>query len=486
MSINTANTAISGLKAQNQALSITSDNIANAGTPFYKTRDTFFSTFVTRSTTPGGVRSTVRQAIDQQGVPLSTTSVFDLSIAGKGFYVLKDSDKNDFVFSRGGSFEKDNDGHLRTKSGHYLMGWKTDHTGKARTGNIHDLNQMDRINIRAVQGISRPTSVINMRANYPASASNGEHCEVPITIFDSLGLPHTMKIILTKKLPTAAPTAAPTALITGADDDNDDNTTSTPLVTAPALTTASTDGDDTAPQYGENAWVLTLDSPDDARINLRRAGADSKDSYKASGNAGQEIIVRFSTTGALEGFYQLNNAGSALEKIGEGGALPAVRINFGTHVAESTVQIDLGAVDDTSATSQTGGSHSTLKITQDGIPVGTFSNISIREDGAIQALFDNGETRVLYKLPLVDFSNPNGLQALSWNVYIPTNASGEYQIYHPGQGVGNVTHSSLESSTVDIAEDFTRILQTQQFFLANTKVIQVNSDMERSLIDIIR
>ena len=56
----------------------------------------------------------------------------------------------------------------------------------------------------------------------------------------------------------------------------------------------------------------------------------------------------------------------------------------------------------------------------------------IGKDGVVTALFDNGVTRPVFQIPLATFTNPNGLQSLSGNVWIATDFSGNPTLRQPG------------------------------------------------------
>jgi flagellar hook protein FlgE len=70
----------------------------------------------------GGVVTSVRQSVSQQGVPQYTTSASDLAIDGKGFFVVQDADGNSFL-TRAGSFVPDAEGRLINSAGYYLAGY---------------------------------------------------------------------------------------------------------------------------------------------------------------------------------------------------------------------------------------------------------------------------------------------------------------------------------------------------------------------------
>lgn len=78
-------TAVSGMNAQANRLSTVADNIANVNTTGYKSVSTSFSSLVLPSSggnyNSGGVQSSVRQSVSDQGDISYTTSGTDLAIS---------------------------------------------------------------------------------------------------------------------------------------------------------------------------------------------------------------------------------------------------------------------------------------------------------------------------------------------------------------------------------------------------------------------
>jgi flagellar hook protein FlgE len=111
----------------------------------------------------------------------------------------------------------------------------------------------------------------------------------------------------------------------------------------------------------------------------------------------------------------------------------------------------------------------------------------VDEDGIVTALYDNGETLNIYKLPVVTFPNPDGLQARTGTVYIETAESGGFVLRDAGTGsAGKIVPSSLEASTTDIANEFTLMIVTQRAYSANAKIITTADEMLNDLINIKR
>ncbi|MDB5366498.1 MAG: Flagellar hook protein FlgE [Rhodospirillales bacterium] len=146
--------------------------------------------------------------------------------------------------------------------------------------------------------------------------------------------------------------------------------------------------------------------------------------------------------------------------------------------APQTINIDLSGV------TQYSSAYDVTFANQNGVPVGSFSGVSIDNAGVVTANFTNGLTQSLAKLPVAVFSNPNALNARSGNVFEETLASGQPNYKSSGTGgAGTVAASTLESSNVDLAEEFSRMIITQRAYSAGTKVISTSDQMLQELLN---
>ncbi|KRB49725.1 flagellar biosynthesis protein FlgE [Rhizobium sp. Root708] len=122
-------TAVSGMNAQANRLSTVADNIANANTTGYKAVSTAFSSLVLPSTAgnynSGGVQTSVRQSVSEQGDISYTTSGYNLAISGDGFFIVQSADGTP-VLTRAGDFTTDDQGNLVNSAGFTLMGYSYD------------------------------------------------------------------------------------------------------------------------------------------------------------------------------------------------------------------------------------------------------------------------------------------------------------------------------------------------------------------------
>jgi flagellar hook protein FlgE len=147
------------------------------------------------------------------------------------------------------------------------------------------------------------------------------------------------------------------------------------------------------------------------------------------------------------------------------------------------VTLDLGTVGEADGLTQFGAEFSPTFIEQDGARFGVFNGVGISTDGLMSALFDNGERRPIYRLPIVTFVNPNGMQSRTGNAWIATEESGNPTLREADRGqAGQIIQSSLESSTVDIGEEFTNMIVVQRAYSAATRIISTADEMLEELV----
>jgi flagellar hook protein FlgE len=153
-----------------------------------------------------------------------------------------------------------------------------------------------------------------------------------------------------------------------------------------------------------------------------------------------------------------------------------------TGAIDSTVTMNVGTVNQTDGITQFAGQFALNSVDQDGARYGGFIGVSIGNDGVVTALFDNGEQLAVYQLPIVMFANPNGLAARNGNAYSQTDQSGDIILQQANAGgAGVVASSALESSNVDLAEEFTKMITTQRAYSASARIITTADNMLEEL-----
>lgn len=136
---------------------------------------------------------------------------------------------------------------------------------------------------------------------------------------------------------------------------------------------------------------------------------------------------------------------------------------------------------------QLAGEYQLNYVSQNGNRFGNYSGISVSDDGIVTALFDNGVQAPIFMIPVATFVNPNGMNPLTGNVFQQTDESGLPVVREAGSaGAATVAQATLESSTVDLGEEFTTMITTQRAYSAASKIITTSDEMLEELIRIKR
>ena len=155
--------------------------------------------------------------------------------------------------------------------------------------------------------------------------------------------------------------------------------------------------------------------------------------------------------------------------------------------ASKKITLDLGTVGIADGFTQFGASFTPVFINQNGSRFGTFAGVTISTSGLVTALFDNGETRPIYQIPIATFVNVNGLDSKTGNVWSATEGSGDVTLRVADNGpAGQIIQGALEASTVDIGEEFTKMIVVQRAFSASAKIISTTDDMLEELLRVKR
>lgn len=173
-------TGVSGLLAQASKLGTVADNIANANTTGYKRASVEFSSLVIGETSDyynsGGVTSSVRFGVAQQGSFLQTTSATDLAVDGKGFFVVTDTAGTPFL-SRAGSFVPNGEGELVNAAGYTLMGYPVTNGDPNVVAN--GLAGLAPVNVTLAQLDAMPSTTGQFFANLPSNAAATALADLP-------------------------------------------------------------------------------------------------------------------------------------------------------------------------------------------------------------------------------------------------------------------------------------------------------------------
>lgn len=537
-------TAVSGLTAQSDSISMISNNIANVSTVGYKRTDAAFSSLVTtsgRSTlySPGSVRSVQNARINQQGILQQSNSSTDIALSGNGFFVVKRSatdPASEPLYTRAGSFSEDATGVLRNTSGFFLQGWPLDQDG-ALPASQADVSSLVPVDVAFLGGLTQPTTSaalsLNLNSNeaqtaYPIAPGFTPDFTRAIKVFDSLGSGHDLTVNFKKMVsPTAIATGvADLSAFVGPMSSNGFAATDTFDITVGAIgpTTITLNGDRAQMLADINAIVdgsnnpvayAQLDANGFLSIKARNASetltlTDGLGAPLAGGlgmaafigatapPAAPTLLTPLSGTPSTEGWWTVEfqtpngavvNTG-ALNFTGDG------KLN-GVLDLDSKTLVDLPNIDwangsnlqdisfDVSGFSQFSGEYNVISSQQNGAELGLRTGVSIDEDGFVTAQFSNGQSSKIYKLAVATFANSNGLSEQTGNVFRESDSSGSFNLREAGKGsAGQIASGALEASNVDLADEFSKMIVTQRAYSANTKVISTADQMTQELLQL--
>jgi len=216
--------------------------------------------------------------------------------------------------------------------------------------------------------------------------------------------------------------------------------------------------------------TLTFTRIDDSQWNVAATTDNSADQIVD----GTVQAVRFNPDGS---FSAVNGTG-----VGDSN----LQITFAGLASTQSIAVNVGTSGQLDGVTQLGDTPSLSAISQDGYATGQLVSMSVNSDGTIVGSYSNGQQQSLSQIALAVFSNPNGLQRVGNSMFEESSNSGTAQLQSAGTGRGGtVVGGALESSNVDVAEEFVRLIEAQRGFEANARVIRVSDQLLQDLVQII-
>lgn len=170
--------------------------------------------------------------------------------------------------------------------------------------------------------------------------------------------------------------------------------------------------------------------------------------------------------------------GSLTSPSGSGITIPNVSVS-GQSLGSVAFNISSGGLTQYASTS---GAVTINTITQNGYAAGQLRSVSVNNNGIVVGTFSNGQNLDLAQVTMSHFNGTNYLKAMDGSAYAVTDQSGPAI----AGASGTISGSSLEGSNTDIADEFTKLIVTQQAYSANTKVITTANSMVQDLLNVLR
>lgn len=207
---------------------------------------------------------------------------------------------------------------------------------------------------------------------------------------------------------------------------------------------------------GNNTWNYSIALP--AGASTGSANTTGTLTFDTSGNltAPAADVAGISFTGLTDGAADLNMTWNVLGAAGT----PTV-----------------------TQTDQASGYSATI---QDGYAAGQYQSYAINSDGTVVVKFTNGNDQAVGQIALANFVNLQGLQMLGNDEFGATRSSGPAAIGISGSaGLGSMESGNLESSNVNISQEFSDLIIAQRAFEANSKAITTFDTVAQETINMI-
>lgn len=216
--------SVGGLQAQAAAIQVTSNNVANASTVGYKSRESLFVDQYFKAVQSGGTSGAAdfgTKRADTQGALKGTSSVLDLAVQGQGMFRLSSEVSGDAAnnyYSRNGSFAVDKAGYIVNANGLYLTGYQPNATLTGTTSTVAALKMPPAAIAPLASTTGQLVANLDTRVPAPMLVVGGVTTTTPKTflatdpstfnssttvqVYDSKGLPHQVSLFFKKVDPT--------------------------------------------------------------------------------------------------------------------------------------------------------------------------------------------------------------------------------------------------------------------------------------------
>ncbi len=505
--------SVMGMQSQTHRLNTISYNIANVTTGGFKRTDNEFQTMLSDSlyeqSDLGGVRSYARATNDIQGLVTPTNRPLDLAIVGDGFFGLQTTltDTTNIFYTRDGSFGITtvdgatssvtaddgstitvSNGYLVDKNGYFVLGSPLAADGTYSTSAAAPM----RVDQYAFLDQGQPTTTASLELNLPSNKEFGSTADsFALKTYDSAS---TQRDISFDFLPMLA--------------DNQwrinvraNNLSSYTLTPSSAVNVNAGQAAATGNAY-DSEFVFNSANKT-VQLNNTTSGVPVSNAFSRY-VAGDRIT--FTNSASNSSTFTISNVinnGSMLvlqeTVVDENTGLTNVTSASATNLFDpmvftskgqlsSTGDLTLNATWANGATSsftldlnnmtQFNGAFNHVNSTQNGLGLADLVDISFDSKGQVNGTFSDGTSRAIYKIPLYDFTNVNGLEASNGMLFKEGPLSGSPVAFFADESSkAQFLANAIEVSNVDIATEFSKMIQTQNAYNMNATTFKTIDEM---------
>jgi flagellar hook protein FlgE len=135
---------------------------------------------------------------------------------------------------------------------------------------------------------------------------------------------------------------------------------------------------------------------------------------------------------------------------------------------------------------QFGQPSASAATSQDGAPASELTQVGLANGGQLLAQYSDGTQVVVGQVAMASIRNPSSLIAAGNNNYQASALTSSPAIGLPNTGGrGDIQGGALESSTVDIAQEFTNLIVLERGYQANSRVVTTADQLSQETINLI-
>lgn len=165
-----------GVTAQQENMSVISDNIANMNTVGFKSSRLLFNSLLSEQLAGADVGHQVGQGVGvssvftdmASGAMEKTALATDIAVGGNGFFIVSPQNSDALFYTRAGNFTFDAQGYYRDPAGNIVQGYRLTDSGAAGS-TLEDI-RLDAPDGNTFMSDPRATSAIRMMFNLDSSA----------------------------------------------------------------------------------------------------------------------------------------------------------------------------------------------------------------------------------------------------------------------------------------------------------------------------
>ena len=514
-------TALSGLNAMTDAIDVVGNNLANLNTTGFKDVGVSFHELISQAL-GGTASSQVGLGTERpdstanyiQGAIQNTGGQHDEAIQGDGFFVVNTTGGKT-EYTRDGGFTVNSDGYLVTKGGQFVQGWTGISNGTVNTnGTLGDIQvptgtvsqpvattsfsiaaNLDSSTIPVVPLLATGSAVgsialtaanntLSLGINGAAAQTftlNTTDTTIAAAAADLQTHFNTAGISATASASSGVLQISSTLSTPSAGVQVYNGTGNIPLgLTTTSLATSATNTYST----GQVEAVDSLGNQIPLTLSFTKNTTNGTWSYSLSSAQG----VVSGGTGTVQFDSAGNMTGINSKTISSDGKSDNITIsNLSDGAAPISMAWNFYNTDGTPKFTQYSETSGVSTNTQNGQIASELTSVSLGNGGQVLAQYASGPQQVVGVLAMATVRNPSSLLGDTDNNLALGAGTATPAIGTAGTGGrGILEGGSLESSTVDIASEFSNLLTYERSYQANSRVITVSDDISQETVNLIK